>query len=105
MTENDIRFENATSAGDWLAFSLPVQQANKIFDANFSIYKHVASGKDLIRTLTYSVPIFLQEHINLIHPTTTSVVIPATYSFSLTSYAPWQFCHCTSLRTTNSSCE
>ena len=57
-------------AGDWLGFSVPVSKANDMFNAEFSIYQHVASGKEQIRTLSYSIPSSLSEHLDYVHPTT-----------------------------------
>ncbi|EKM58692.1 uncharacterized protein PHACADRAFT_207479 [Phanerochaete carnosa HHB-10118-sp] len=62
---------NATpisAAGDWLSIALPVNQANKLFDADFAIYTHSETGKQTIRTMKYSIPTELKDHIDLVHP-------------------------------------
>lgn len=61
-------------AGDWLGFTVPVSKANEMFDADFSVFKHVASGKESIRTLSYSIPASLDSHLNFVHPTTKYVL-------------------------------
>lgn len=55
---------------DWLSITLPVETANTLFDTQFSTYVHVASGERVVRTLEYSLPVDLFEHIEVIHPTT-----------------------------------
>ncbi|KAJ2975171.1 hypothetical protein NUW54_g11774 [Trametes sanguinea] len=57
--------------------SVPVNQANKLLNAEFSVFNHTASGTTAIRTLAYSIPSDLQGHLDLIHPTT-SFVQPQT---------------------------
>ena len=70
LQSNGINATIMSPAGDWLGFSIPVNQANEMFDANFSVFKHTASGKDQIRTLAYSIPASLSSHIDHVHPTT-----------------------------------
>ncbi len=55
--------------GDWIKFSIPVSQANTLLDADFTIFNHSETGKQYTRTLAYSIPVALQGHIDLIHPT------------------------------------
>ena len=73
LTENDITAKT-TSTGSWLSFELPVSKANELFDADFSIYTHDESGLEAVRTLSYSIPSDLQGHLDLVHPTVTSVL-------------------------------
>jgi tripeptidyl-peptidase-1 len=70
---NGVNSTTLSPAGDWLGFSVPVNKANEMFDADFSIYKHATTGQESIRTLSYSIPSFLQRHLDLVHPTTTCV--------------------------------
>ncbi|KAJ2981143.1 hypothetical protein NUW54_g10910 [Trametes sanguinea] len=77
LKENNIVTTKATPAGDWLSFSVPVNQASKLLNAEFSVFNHTASGTTAIRTLAYSIPSDLQGHLDLIHPTT-SFVQPQT---------------------------
>jgi tripeptidyl-peptidase I len=73
LQSNGINATTLSPAGDWLGFSVPVSKANDIFDANFSVYKHAATGEESIRTLSYSIPSSLQGHLDVVHPTTTCV--------------------------------
>ena len=71
LTENDIAATSISAAGDWLAFEVPVSKANELFDADFSIYTHDSTGMEAVRTLAYSIPAELQDHLELVHPTVT----------------------------------
>ena len=73
LAENDITATAATSTSSWLSLEVPVSKANELFDADFAIYTHEATGKEAVRTLSYSIPADLQGHIDLVHPTITSV--------------------------------
>ncbi|KAJ7221468.1 subtilisin-like protein [Mycena pura] len=59
-----------TPSGDWITFSVPVSKANEMLDAEFAVFTHVESGKQSIRTLEYSLPAELTQHIKLVAPTT-----------------------------------
>lgn len=65
---NNISAKTVSPAGDWLAFSIPVSQANALFGANYSVFKHEATGSQITRTLSYSIPSELQGHLELVHP-------------------------------------
>ncbi|KAF8516711.1 family S53 protease-like protein [Hysterangium stoloniferum] len=66
---NKIKATTTSPAGDWLSFSIPVSQANDLFDADFTVFTHKETGTQAIRTLTYSIPSSLKEKIDFIHPT------------------------------------
>lgn len=66
--------EAISPAGDWLSISVPASTANKLFDADFDVYTHTASGKQAIRTLSYSIPTDLVGHLEFVHPTISYVV-------------------------------
>ena len=70
LSSNRINATALSPAGDWLGFSIPVSKANELFDADFSMFSHVATGKQQICTLSYSIPSALNDHVDLVHPTT-----------------------------------
>ncbi|KAJ7891371.1 subtilisin-like protein [Mycena olivaceomarginata] len=72
LSENDIEFKTVSDAGDWISLSVPVAKANELLNADFSVFTHIESGKESIRTLEYSIPASLQSHIKLFTPTTSS---------------------------------
>ncbi|KAH8977866.1 tripeptidyl peptidase A [Lactarius hatsudake] len=57
-------------AGDWVTVRLPVAQAEKMLGTEFRVWKHTQDGDVLVRTTEYSLPAHLDEHIELIQPTT-----------------------------------
>ncbi|KAI0344587.1 family S53 protease [Trametopsis cervina] len=73
LSENKITATPLTPAGDWLGFSVTVEQANQMLDTEFSTFKHVASGDLSVRTMAYSIPNDLVGHVELVHPTITFV--------------------------------
>ncbi|KAJ6573397.1 family S53 protease-like protein [Mycena vulgaris] len=56
--------------GDWAAVTLPVHQANTLFNARFEKFTHPALPQAITRTLSVSLPSELVGHIDVIHPTT-----------------------------------
>lgn len=58
-----------SSSGDWISLSVPVFEANKMFNTEFTVFEHTQSGRQLIRTLNYSIPTALKGHLNAVHPT------------------------------------
>ncbi|KAF9063243.1 family S53 protease-like protein [Rhodocollybia butyracea] len=71
LNENNITSVSTSGAFDeWLKFSVPVSTANSLFNANYQLYTEIGGPTQLTRTLAYSIPADLQQHINLIHPST-----------------------------------
>lgn len=50
---------------------VPVSKANELLETEFSVYTHGDTGKQAIRTLSYSIPADLVGHLDLVHPTVT----------------------------------
>lgn len=71
LSANGITAETISPAGDWLRFSIPVSQANSLLQADFTVFSHPETGKEFTRTLAYSIPAALQDHVDLVHPTIT----------------------------------
>ncbi|KAM5543738.1 hypothetical protein V8D89_002355 [Ganoderma adspersum] len=61
---------SVSPAGDWLQIDTDVSKANSLLAADFSTFTHAGSGIETVRTLSYSIPAALKDHIDLIHPTT-----------------------------------
>ncbi|KAF4820247.1 Tripeptidyl-peptidase sed3 [Colletotrichum siamense] len=58
------------SDGHWIRVTTTVEKANRLLGARYSWFKHVDSGKEVLRTLEYSLPLELKAKISLISPTT-----------------------------------
>ena len=66
----DITSVTTNSAGDWLTLRLPLSKVESMLDAKYYLFKHKRSDEQIVRTLSYSLPLELHEHIDLIQPTT-----------------------------------
>ncbi|TFY65280.1 hypothetical protein EVJ58_g2064 [Rhodofomes roseus] len=78
LSENGLQSKVISAAGDWLSVPMPVSTANDLLGADFSIFTHSASGKQAVRTLAYSIPTDLTDHLALVHPT---VSFPNPYGY------------------------
>lgn len=70
LESNGINATTISPAGDWLGFSVTVEKANALLDAKYEVFTHVPTGKEQIRTMSYSIPAALQGKLDLVHPTT-----------------------------------
>jgi tripeptidyl-peptidase-1 len=59
--------------GDWLGFNASVADASRLFNASFSTYRHKDSGHEAIRTMSYSIPASIQQHVQTVYPMTKCV--------------------------------
>ncbi|KAJ7172962.1 family S53 protease-like protein [Mycena crocata] len=57
-------------ARDWISFTVPVATANKMLYAKYETFQHMESGTEYTRTLGYSLPAHVAEHIDHVHPST-----------------------------------
>jgi tripeptidyl-peptidase I len=55
---------------DWVKFIIPVKQAERMLNTTFYIFHDEAKTTFRVRTLKYSVPTDVYQHIQLIQPTT-----------------------------------
>ncbi|KAK7008273.1 serine protease S53 [Favolaschia claudopus] len=92
LSEHGITAKTVSPAGDLLEITVPISKANALLGAQFNAFKHVESGKTSIRTLSYSVPASLQQHINFVHPTVAFVPplhgVPAIKAVEVKRSAP-----------------
>lgn len=57
-------------AGDWLYASLPVATVERMLGTTYSIFRHTGTNDRAVRTLAYSLPRVLHDHIDVVAPTT-----------------------------------
>lgn len=69
LTSNHLDSKSVSFSGSVLQVSLPVSKANEILGTDFQVFREDATGKQTIRTLGYSIPATLKEHLQHIHPT------------------------------------
>ena len=57
--------------GDSLKLSgVPVPRANDLLGATYRLYRHVKTNETIVRTLGYALPVALDEHVEVVVPTT-----------------------------------
>ncbi|TFY64402.1 hypothetical protein EVG20_g5955 [Dentipellis fragilis] len=74
LSSHAISAEAISPAGNWLSINITVDQANAFLDAEFSTFTHQTTGKQAVRTLSYSVPADLKAHLSFVHPTVASPI-------------------------------
>ncbi|KZT38760.1 subtilisin-like protein [Sistotremastrum suecicum HHB10207 ss-3] len=57
-------------SGDFLTVSLPIEKAEKLLNASYSVYEHCETGAKIVRTEEYWVPRFVDEVVEFVAPTT-----------------------------------
>lgn len=65
-----VPWKDVKDDGDWIHFTIPVGQAEEMLSTKFYNYRHRQSGVNIIRTLQYSVPKSISDHVHMIQPTT-----------------------------------
>ncbi|KAI9453203.1 subtilisin-like protein [Lactarius psammicola] len=62
---------STTLGGNWLTVTgVSVRQANVILGASYQLYRHVEVNATVLRTMNYSLPEALHEHVQTVVPTT-----------------------------------
>lgn len=73
LADNGIQEKVAkrSVAGDWMNAEMTVAQARELLgNADFAIWEHRSTGEQLVRTIEYSLPRSVSDHVDLIGPTT-----------------------------------
>jgi tripeptidyl-peptidase-1 len=68
LDSHGLKASVASPYGEWLKVDVPVSKANEMLDANYETFTHIETGKQIIRTLAYSLPADLHAHIEAVHP-------------------------------------
>jgi tripeptidyl-peptidase-1 len=62
---------STTHGGGWLTVTgIPVSQADDLLGASYQVYRYAGTTKTILRTLSYSLPAALREHVRTVVPTT-----------------------------------
>ncbi|KAG2011221.1 tripeptidyl peptidase SED3 [Coprinopsis cinerea AmutBmut pab1-1] len=62
--------DTITQSQDTITLSLPLSQAERLLNTSYHTFLHRASNTAVLRTLSYSLPRILHEHVDLVSPTT-----------------------------------
>jgi tripeptidyl-peptidase I len=82
----------SASSDRYITVNIPVSLAETLLNTTYHVYAHTNTEETIVRTLSYSLPRHLHNHINLVSPTTyfgttqsmrvTSFVVPKTRPIS-----------------------
>ena len=59
-----------SSSGDWISLSITVGELERMLGTKYHVYKHSATETTLIRTISYSLPTILHDHVTVVTPST-----------------------------------
>jgi tripeptidyl-peptidase-1 len=81
LSTNGLTATPLSSAGDWISVNMTVSQANKLLEADFTVFEDTQSteSEKIIRTLSYSLPAEVKDSILTVHPT---ISFPVSYEQS-----------------------
>ncbi|KAI0695326.1 subtilisin-like protein [Cerioporus squamosus] len=66
----DTTSTNRSPAGDFVTIRVSVAQAEKMLGTQYQVFRHGKSDDYVIRTMNYSLPSVLHEHVAVVAPTT-----------------------------------
>ncbi|EIW59803.1 subtilisin-like protein, partial [Trametes versicolor FP-101664 SS1] len=66
----DVASSQRSHAGDFVTIRVSVAQAEKMLGTQYNVYRHGKSDDYVIRTMNYSLPNVLHEHVTVVAPTT-----------------------------------
>ena len=66
----DVSSFHRSTAGDWLTVKVPVANAERLLGTKYNVYYHPVSDIHVVRTLSFSLPRVLHDHVDLVTPTT-----------------------------------
>nr|GAT51485.1 tripeptidyl peptidase A [Mycena chlorophos] len=70
LAANEARSVKWSAARDSVSAVIDVARAEEMLATRFGVYEHQNSGKRVLRTLAYSLPDSIADHIKFVHPTT-----------------------------------
>ncbi|CAK5267479.1 unnamed protein product [Mycena citricolor] len=69
LTKNNVQGFVSEGAGDWIAMTVPISQANTLLSADYQTFLHTDSNATYARTLAYTLPAHVAPFIAHVHPT------------------------------------
>ncbi|KAG6830402.1 hypothetical protein H0H92_000898 [Tricholoma furcatifolium] len=60
----------STGGGEWVTIRVSVAEAERMLDAKYNVYHHYTSSEQVVRTMSYSLPRELSNHVDVVTPTT-----------------------------------
>ncbi|KAF8514827.1 peptidase S8/S53 domain-containing protein [Hysterangium stoloniferum] len=86
----DIHGLLRSPSSDWVKIKTTIQKAEDMLNTTYHVWKSNRTGNSLVRTTSWSLPDFLHEHVDLVHPTTmfTGGLQPRATTFPLSDKIP-----------------
>lgn len=70
LQDHGLTPDAVSPSGDMLMVRMSLEKANSVLNANYTAFAHTATNTTLWRTLAYSVPAHIDEHLSFVYPTT-----------------------------------
>ncbi len=70
LQDHGLTPDAVSPSGNMLTVRMSLEKANSVLNANYSAYVHTATNTTIWRTLSYSVPAHIDEHLSFMYPTT-----------------------------------
>ncbi len=70
LSQKNVTATRQSPSGDMLQIQVPFDKADELLNANFTAYVHAPTNTTVWRTLSYSVPADVAQHLSFIYPTT-----------------------------------
>lgn len=96
LAHHGVDTSSRTGAGDWVTMTVTVEQAEKMLGTKYNVYKHIVTSETIVRTMSYSLPRVMHEHV--------SVVTPATYFGTIKAMRATSFVQSDDPMTTDATC-
>ena len=58
------------NGGSWVTVTVTIEQASRLLNATYYVYRHPQAEDYVVRTTSYSLPRILHDHIGVVTPTT-----------------------------------
>ncbi|THH27752.1 hypothetical protein EUX98_g6437 [Antrodiella citrinella] len=66
----DLASVQRDNGGSWITVRVSVEQASRMLNATYGVYRHAKTSDYVVRTTSYSLPRILHDHIGVVTPTT-----------------------------------
>lgn len=70
LEANNLTWSSGSAFGDILNVKVTGEEANALLGANYSVYKHMETGEEVVGTPHYTLPDSVQDHISFVYPST-----------------------------------
>jgi tripeptidyl-peptidase-1 len=70
-SDNGLDVTTGGGHGEWMSFTTNISHANTLFAASFQQFQHHTAASPITRTLSYSLPFALADHVDTVYPMTT----------------------------------